>query len=503
MSFPLSKSRIAVTTVVVCSFGVGLAGASGAQAFEHHLALGKARDSARDVESKRQALEVSFDRAAGVAQDAVVMADDMRVVDATQSLTYGTELATGVAAANEVEVAVAPVVAVARKSPVLAADTPLQRAATASAVLAKAPPETPSDADLSQVVDDESVAKVIAGESNSVDDVRAAADKLNEVGDALDAAAKRVDALSDSVEAATDAARLDRDNQELDSALLGVAPAIDVAMATIDAIGVRVTDSTVTSAIDESVAVLQEAASAAEGQERTDLTTVTTSLASVRQATTALSLTVTAAKAAHTTWVDAENARRASTDSQLLEDYQGTLATALADHADQNNEFVAARSNGWTGTPSLVNGSNGGLASGSLCSVSFDSGQFLQCDAAHALEDADDAYFEQTGRHLVMTDSYRSYSLQVITRAKKPTTAAVPGTSNHGWGMAIDLDPASAAWLTSHGADYGWVHPDWASAGGSRPESWHLEYVAPEVGGFEAPAAPELLEPAQNAFEQE
>jgi zinc D-Ala-D-Ala carboxypeptidase len=23
---------------------------------------------------------------------------------------------------------------------------------------------------------------------------------------------------------------------------------------------------------------------------------------------------------------------------------------------------------------------------------------------------------------------------------------------------------------------YGWIHPSWAAAGGSRPEPWHFEY---------------------------
>jgi LAS superfamily LD-carboxypeptidase LdcB len=67
----------------------------------------------------------------------------------------------------------------------------------------------------------------------------------------------------------------------------------------------------------------------------------------------------------------------------------------------------------------------------------------------------------------------------------KPTLAAVPGTSNHGWGTAVDLcggverfDTDEHAWVVEHGPSYGWIHPSWAAAGGSRPEPWHFEYLA-------------------------
>jgi LAS superfamily LD-carboxypeptidase LdcB len=66
----------------------------------------------------------------------------------------------------------------------------------------------------------------------------------------------------------------------------------------------------------------------------------------------------------------------------------------------------------------------------------------------------------------------------------KPTLAAVPGTSNHGWGVAIDLcggierfGTPEHEWLASHGPSYGWIHPTWAAENGSRPEPWHFEYA--------------------------
>ena len=65
----------------------------------------------------------------------------------------------------------------------------------------------------------------------------------------------------------------------------------------------------------------------------------------------------------------------------------------------------------------------------------------------------------------------------------KPNMTATPGTSVHGWGLAVDLcggiesfDTSEHAWLVAHGPAFGWHHPSWAEAGGSRPEPWHFEY---------------------------
>ena len=51
-------------------------------------------------------------------------------------------------------------------------------------------------------------------------------------------------------------------------------------------------------------------------------------------------------------------------------------------------------------------------------------------------------------------------------------TAAVPGTSNHGWGIAVDVANASGAlltWLVAHAWTYGW---SWEL----QSEPWHIRY---------------------------
>ncbi len=58
--------------------------------------------------------------------------------------------------------------------------------------------------------------------------------------------------------------------------------------------------------------------------------------------------------------------------------------------------------------------------------------------------------------------------------ANQPPPAAFPGSSNHGWGIAVDCPSARAqAWLLRHGRQYGWSHDEGARVG----EAWHFRYV--------------------------
>lgn len=110
-----------------------------------------------------------------------------------------------------------------------------------------------------------------------------------------------------------------------------------------------------------------------------------------------------------------------------------------------------------------------------------------------------------------LVDSYRSYEVQVrVFRERYTTTpiagaptktwfvqtwyqrpgtasAAVPGTSNHGWGLAADvgeerdgdtgtesMDAATLDWLVDHELDYGFSHE-------LQEEPWHIRYWAGDV----------------------
>jgi cell wall-associated NlpC family hydrolase len=130
----------------------------------------------------------------------------------------------------------------------------------------------------------------------------------------------------------------------------------------------------------------------------------------------------------------------------------------------------------WGGFP------NGLIPASALCAVGIGSHR-LRCDAAQTIAELSASYQGQFGSPLCMTDSYRPYAEQVDLYGRKPALAAVPGTSNHGWGLAVDLcggiesySTAQHAWMTANAGAFGWVHPSWARQGGGREEPWHWEY---------------------------
>jgi LAS superfamily LD-carboxypeptidase LdcB len=156
------------------------------------------------------------------------------------------------------------------------------------------------------------------------------------------------------------------------------------------------------------------------------------------------------------------------------------LAAAQAAAAEQAAAELARRVAAVDASP------NGAVPHPLLCAVGFDSGVLLRCDAAAALEDLNTAFRARFGRDLSVSSSYRDYSTQVATREARGSLAAEPGTSNHGRGLAVDLDGFGAVgefdrpyyrWMTDNARGFGWVHPAHMDPGGSGPlEPWHWEY---------------------------
>jgi LAS superfamily LD-carboxypeptidase LdcB len=77
------------------------------------------------------------------------------------------------------------------------------------------------------------------------------------------------------------------------------------------------------------------------------------------------------------------------------------------------------------------------------------------------------------GVSIGVTDSYRSYDQQVDLARRKGLykdggLGAVPGTSEHGWGRAVDVDVngAGLAWMRSHAAQFGFTED-------TPREPWH------------------------------
>ncbi|HEX8647269.1 MAG TPA: peptidoglycan-binding protein [Thermoleophilaceae bacterium] len=74
--------------------------------------------------------------------------------------------------------------------------------------------------------------------------------------------------------------------------------------------------------------------------------------------------------------------------------------------------------------------------------------------------------------------SYRTYEHQVylwqLYRSGRGNLAAVPGTSNHGWGLAVDFTWQGRQIVDQIGARYGWAKR-WSDA---QSEWWHIRYRA-------------------------
>lgn len=150
-------------------------------------------------------------------------------------------------------------------------------------------------------------------------------------------------------------------------------------------------------------------------------------------------------------------------------------------------------------------------------------GCLLERDAAYAFAVMMDAA-RTDGITLDAGDCYRSYDAQAAARSRRceeevrevtaldvvtgerivvseervevcegPPTAKA-GSSNHGWGRAIDFRSMGCrdeafAWLQERGSEFGWVHPDWARCGRSSQEPWHWEWggvreVPPVLSGI-------------------
>jgi D-alanyl-D-alanine carboxypeptidase-like protein len=119
---------------------------------------------------------------------------------------------------------------------------------------------------------------------------------------------------------------------------------------------------------------------------------------------------------------------------------------------------------------------NGQLPPDALAPIA--SGQLEK--AAAAAWNAMNVEARANGLQLVPTgskSSYRTYAQQqelyALYQSGKGNLAAVPGTSNHGWGLAVDLATTQMRSLLDRiGRKYGWAK-DWSDA---PSEWWHIKY---------------------------
>ena len=166
----------------------------------------------------------------------------------------------------------------------------------------------------------------------------------------------------------------------------------------------------------------------------------------------------------------AQATRSASATSALSGTAQASSATAfdlLMAQATGATSAAATPTAGATlnsaGIPSdLAVYGNGQVPASALASVGT-TGHRLWAPAASAFETLL-AAATTDGVDIGITDSYRTYDSQVDLAERKGLyseggLAAKPGTSDHGWGLSLDLrlDPAALSWMRANGATYGFA----------------------------------------------
>jgi len=202
-------------------------------------------------------------------------------------------------------------------------------------------------------------------------------------------------------------------------------------------------------------------------------------------------------------------AARAGTDPAAAVDVlhrSGELTTALAEATERIQDAASAVIAG-TAVPGPMGGSgadagatapagtcpeadqvwsaeNGHLSPSELAQIPFAPGHSVRSDVVGGLAELNAAYAAVFGVNLTISSSYRTYASQEALYDPSSKTAAPPGCSNHGTGLAVDIGGGVQAfgspqyeWLQANAEAYGWVHPPFAEPFGRNPEPWHWQSV--------------------------
>lgn len=124
---------------------------------------------------------------------------------------------------------------------------------------------------------------------------------------------------------------------------------------------------------------------------------------------------------------------------------------------------------------SLAGYGNGRIPESALAPLTGSSERMWAPAAQHLNDLLADA--KKAGVSVTVTDGYRNYDDQVALANNKGLysqggLAAAPGTSEHGWGLAVDLglDATSQAWMRQHAKEYGFVD-------NVPREPWHWQFA--------------------------
>lgn len=298
--------------------------------------------------------------------------------------------------------------------------------------------------------------------------------------------------------AASAAAQEEAEREEAERlALLELAAARDAAVVSVAA-AQAVLDASVGRVADDAVRVaLADAIAAVDAS-------LTGSLTDLQVAAAALAGAQVAVTDAQAAW-ETEQARvaaeaQAAAEQAAQDAAQRATPRAVAPAAPAPAAPAAPQcvnDSTYTGTPFYTSapgaggdGSNGNIPASQMTRLTWGhdtvgTPQYLRTPAAQALDRLNAAYRARFGSDLDIDLTYRSYDSQVAMRNELGTIAAVPGTSSHGTGNALDVPEWSCYafgsvrrdWLVTNGPAYGWVSPSWARQGSSNPEYWHYEFT--------------------------
>ena len=129
---------------------------------------------------------------------------------------------------------------------------------------------------------------------------------------------------------------------------------------------------------------------------------------------------------------------------------------------------------------------NGKIDQRALSTVPWDPEKtLLAAPAAASLTKMNTEFKKKFGKNLTIDLSYRTRSTQdYYWEELGPYVAARPGTSNHGWGTAVDFPETYDysfrgkyyKWLKKNSSKYGWIHRKNLEEGSPYAEAWHFEY---------------------------
>jgi D-alanyl-D-alanine carboxypeptidase len=202
---------------------------------------------------------------------------------------------------------------------------------------------------------------------------------------------------------------------------------------------------------------------------------------------------------AHAAWLAADLAAQQAAATQLA----AAAQLAAADKATAEKAAAAAKKPApvkAAASPAPVasayDGTNGKINPALLCTIPSLPDHQILCRALPDLVAFSNAFRAQFGIDLPLDpwpeSCYRTYDQQVATFARFGSPqAAIPGTSNHGWGKAFDINDIVGAdgqpvygfgtpgydWMKANGPKFGWATPTWAYQNGGNPEAFHFEYV--------------------------